>query len=172
LLFLGRSSTSALIATNLTYDTSKLTTEYHPQVSSRIYDVNGDKIANVFENRHRFYAPFDEIPPRMVEALLAIEDTSFFEHGGINYDAIMRAVIKNVKAMAMVEGASTLTQQLVKNTLLTREKKISRKIKKLILSYKIRVRADQGRDPGAVFQRDLSGTQLLRGQNGSRRLFQ
>ncbi len=125
------------IAMNLTYDTSKLTTDYSPKVSSRIYDMNGDKIANVFEERHRFYAPFDEIPPRMVEALLAIEDTSFFEHGGINYDAIMRAIIKDIKAMAMVEGASTLTQQLVKNTLLTREKKISRKIKELILSYKI-----------------------------------
>ncbi|MEN8146035.1 MAG: PBP1A family penicillin-binding protein [Campylobacterota bacterium] len=125
------------IALNLTYDTRKLTTEYSPKVSSRIYDVNGDKIANVFENRHRFYAPFDEIPPRMVEALLAIEDTSFFEHGGINYDAIMRAVIKNIKAMGVVEGASTLTQQLVKNTLLTREKKLSRKIKELFLSYKI-----------------------------------
>ena len=127
----------ASIAMNLTYDTSKLTTDYNPKVSSRIYDVNGDKIANVFEGRHRFYAPFDEIPPKMVEALLAIEDTSFFEHGGINYDAIMRAIIKDIKAMAMVEGASTLTQQLVKNTLLTREKKISRKIKELILSYKI-----------------------------------
>lgn len=126
-----------LIAANLTYDTSKLTTDYHPNIASRIYDRNGDKIANVFEGRYRFYAPFDEIPPKMVEALLAIEDTSFFEHGGINYDAIMRAVIKDVKAMAMVEGASTLTQQLVKNTLLTREKKISRKIKELILSYKI-----------------------------------
>ena len=125
------------IASNLTYDTSSLTTDYNPKVSSRIYDVNGEKIANVFEGRHRFYASFDEIPPKMVEALLAIEDTSFFEHGGINYDAIMRAIIKDIKAMAMVEGASTLTQQLVKNTLLTREKKISRKIKELILSYKI-----------------------------------
>ncbi len=124
------------IAINLTYDTSKLV-DYQPKVSSCIYDVNGDKIANVFEDRHRFFAPFDEIPPRMVEALLAIEDTSFFEHGGINYDAIFRAIIKDIKAMAMVEGASTLTQQLVKNTLLTREKKISRKLKELILSYKI-----------------------------------
>jgi len=124
------------IALNLTYDTSKLV-DYQPKVSSRIYDVNGEKIANVFEGRHRFFAPFEEIPPRMIEALLAIEDTSFFEHGGINYDAIFRAIIKDIKAMAMVEGASTLTQQLVKNTLLSREKKISRKIKELILSYKI-----------------------------------
>ena len=126
----------ASIALNLTYDTSSLV-DYQPKISSCIYDVNGDKIANVFEENHRFFAPFDEIPPRMVEALLAIEDTSFFEHGGINYDAIFRAIIKDIKAMAMVEGASTLTQQLVKNTLLTREKKISRKLKELILSYKI-----------------------------------
>jgi penicillin-binding protein 1A len=136
LLVLGPVVYVGLIALNLTYDTSSLV-EYKPKMSSRIYDVNGDKIANVFEDRHRFFAPFDEIPPSMVEALLAIEDTSFFEHSGINYDAIFRAVIKDIKAMAMVEGASTLTQQLVKNTLLTREKKISRKLKELILSYKI-----------------------------------
>jgi len=126
----------ASIAMNLTYDTSRLV-DYQPKISSRIYDINGEKIANVFEENHRFFAPFEEIPPRMVEALLAIEDTSFFEHGGINYDAIFRAIIKDIKAMALVEGASTLTQQLVKNTLLTREKKISRKLKELILSYKI-----------------------------------
>ncbi len=136
LLVLGPIVYVGLIALNLTYDTSSLV-DYKPKVSSRIYDINGDKIANVFEDRHRFFAPFDEIPPRMVEALLAIEDTSFFEHSGINYDAIFRAVIKDIKAMSMVEGASTLTQQLVKNTLLTREKKISRKLKELILSYKI-----------------------------------
>jgi len=61
----------------------------------------------------------------MIEALLAIEDTNFFEHPGVNFDAIFRAAIKDIKARKMVEGASTITQQLVKNELLTREKKIS-----------------------------------------------
>jgi len=118
------------------YDISSLT-NYKPKVTSRIYDKNGEKIANIFDKKHRYYAPFEEIPPRVIEALVAIEDTNFFEHSGVNFDAIFRAIIKDIKARKMVEGASTITQQLVKNKLLTREKKISRKIKELIYSYKV-----------------------------------
>ena len=118
------------------YDISSLV-DYKPELTSRIYDKNGEKIANVFDKKNRYYASFDEIPPRIIEALVAIEDTTFFEHSGVNFDAIFRAVIKDVKARKMVEGASTITQQLVKNKLLTREKKLSRKIKELIYSFKI-----------------------------------
>jgi penicillin-binding protein 1A len=118
------------------YDISSLV-DYRPEVTSRIYDKNGEKIANIFLKKHRYYASFDEIPPRIIEALVAIEDTTFFEHSGVNVDAIFRAFIKDVKARKMVEGASTITQQLVKNRLLTREKKLSRKIKELIYSIKI-----------------------------------
>ena len=118
------------------YDISKLV-NYNPAQTTRIYDRNGKKIANLFEKEHRYYAPFAEIPPRLVEALLAIEDTSFFEHPGVNFDAIFRALIKDIKARKMVEGASTITQQLVKNELLSREKKISRKIKEIIYSLKL-----------------------------------
>ena len=118
------------------YDISSLV-DYHPAVSSRIYDRNGEKIANVFAKQHRFYATFEEIPPRVVEALVAIEDTTFFEHPGINIDAIFRAAIKVIRAGKAVEGASTITQQLVKNKLLTREKKLSRKIKEAIYAIKL-----------------------------------
>ena len=118
------------------YDISSLV-NYKPSVTTRIYDKNGDKIANLFKTKHRYYATFDEIPPKMIEALLAIEDTTFFEHPGINIDAIFRAIIKDVKARKMVEGASTITQQLIKNKLLTREKKLSRKIKEVIYSLKL-----------------------------------
>ena len=118
------------------YDVSSLV-NYNPSTSSRIYDKNGEKIANVFDKKHRFYAPFSEIPPRAVEALVAIEDTTFFEHPGINIDAIFRAAIKVIRAGKAVEGASTITQQLVKNKLLTREKKLSRKIKEAIYSIKL-----------------------------------
>ncbi len=118
------------------HETQKLI-NYKPNQTTRIYDRNGELIANIFKKQHRLYAPFSEIPPRLVEALLAIEDTTFFEHHGVNIDAIMRAIIKDVKARKLVEGASTITQQLVKNTLLTREKKISRKLKELLFSLKI-----------------------------------
>lgn len=122
--------------TQYNYDLDKLI-NYKPLLTTRIYDRNGEKIANLFSTEHRYYATFDEIPPRLIEALLAIEDTTFFEHHGVNFDAIFRAIIKDLKARKMVEGASTLTQQLVKNTLLTREKKLSRKIKELIFSMKL-----------------------------------
>jgi len=118
------------------YEISSLI-DYKPPQTTRIYDKDGNKIANLFDKRHRYYATFDEIPPRVVEALVAIEDTSFFEHPGINVDAIFRAAIKVIKAGSAVEGASTITQQLVKNKLLTREKKISRKIKEAIYALKL-----------------------------------
>ncbi|MFA5233649.1 MAG: PBP1A family penicillin-binding protein [Sulfurimonas sp.] len=139
LLLLGVLSPFALVGYYFTQEEYNIDTlvEYNPPVTTRIYDKNGEKIANIFEGEHRYYAPFDEIPPRIIEALLAIEDTTFFEHPGINVDAIFRALIKDVQARKMVEGASTITQQLVKNRLLTREKKISRKIKELIYALKV-----------------------------------
>jgi len=118
------------------YDISKLV-DYKPDMTSRIYDKDGKKIANLFSKKHRYYAHFEEIPPRIVEALVAIEDTTFFEHPGINIDAIFRAAIKVIRAGKAVEGASTITQQLVKNVLLTREKKLSRKIKEAIYAIKV-----------------------------------
>jgi len=111
--------------------------DYNPKLSTQIYDRNGDLVANIFEKHHRLYATYDEIPARVIEALVAIEDTSFFEHNGVNFEAIFRAIIKDIKAMKLVEGASTITQQLVKNTVLTREKKIIRKLKELLLAFKI-----------------------------------
>lgn len=111
--------------------------EYHPSLTTEIYDRNGDKIANIFDKEHRYFVHFEDIPPKVIEALLAIEDTMFFEHPGVNIDAIIRAIIKDVKARKLVEGASTITQQLVKNTLLTREKKFSRKFKELLFALKV-----------------------------------
>jgi len=110
---------------------------YNPQTSSVILDAKGNRLAYVFKGKHRLYANYDEIPGYLVEALIAIEDTRFFEHDGVNPDAIIRAALKNFKAGHKVEGGSTLTQQLVKNTILSNEKSYSRKIKEAILSMKI-----------------------------------
>lgn len=110
---------------------------YRPELATQIFDRKDRLIANVFENELRFYAPFDEIPPRMIEALLAVEDTLFFEHDGINFDAISRAMIKNILAGKYLEGGSTLTQQLVKNIALSRDKTLIRKLKEAILAFRV-----------------------------------
>jgi len=110
---------------------------YKPQTSSVILDRNGEKLAYVFKKQHRLYATYSEIPGQLIEGLIAMEDTRFFEHNGINPDAIIRAIIKDIKAGKFIEGGSTLTQQLIKNKILTNEKKLARKIKEAILAIKI-----------------------------------
>jgi penicillin-binding protein 1A len=120
----------------ISLDADKLI-NYKPETSSIIYDRHGEKLAYVFKNQHRLYATYDEIPGHLVEGLVAMEDTKFFEHNGVNPDAILRAIIKDIQAGAFVEGGSTLTQQLIKNKLLSNEKKIARKIKEAILALKI-----------------------------------
>ncbi len=110
---------------------------YKPEVSSVILDRNGEKLAYVFKNKHRLYARYEDMPGYLIESLIAIEDTRFFEHNGVNIDAIIRAIVKDIKAGSFVEGGSTLTQQLIKNKILTNEKKLSRKLKEAILALKI-----------------------------------
>ncbi len=118
------------------YETKRLI-NYQPRLTTEVYDRNWNKIAILFSDEHRYYVSYENIPPRLIEALLAIEDTTFFEHHGVNPDAVMRAIIKDITAGQLKEGASTITQQLVKNTLLTREKKFSRKFKEVLYSIRI-----------------------------------
>lgn len=110
---------------------------FDPPQTTQILDRHGQHVAYIFNREHRFYADYAEIPGSMVEALVAIEDTLFFEHHGVNPDAIFRAIIKDISTGRLAEGASTLTQQLVKNTLLSREKKIMRKIKEALLAIRL-----------------------------------
>jgi penicillin-binding protein 1A len=110
---------------------------YKPKLTTQFYDKNGKLVGNLFEKEHRIYVPYKQIPHRIIEALVAIEDTQYFEHDGINTDAIVRAIIKDLKHLKLVEGASTLTQQLVKTMVLSREKKLIRKIKEVLLSFRL-----------------------------------
>ncbi|TLD97856.1 PBP1A family penicillin-binding protein [Helicobacter jaachi] len=111
---------------------------YRFALASQIVDRKDRLIANVFTDENfRFYATFDEIPPRLIESLLAVEDTLFFEHVGINPDAISRAMLKNIKSMRYVEGGSTLTQQLIKNIALSPEKTLKRKLTEAMLAIHI-----------------------------------
>ncbi len=135
---------------------------YSPPLSSQIYDRNGKLIANIFDKQNRVYVKYKNIPPMVVESLVAIEDTLFFEHSGINPEAIFRAAIKDIRAMKFVEGASTLTQQLVKDTLLTRNKTIMRKIKEAMLAIKI----DDSLSKEAIIERYLNQVYFGHGYYG------
>ena len=125
-----------VLYSQIRFDVNKIV-NYKPNLTTQIFDKNDKLIANIFEKEHRFYVNFDQIPPKIIESLIAIEDTQFFEHNGINVDAILRAIVKDLKHMKMVEGASTITQQLVRTIALSRDKKIIRKIKEILLSLRL-----------------------------------
>lgn len=130
----------ALITIIAIYDTQSKVLQvvhYAPNRALKILDRKDRLIANAFDGEFRHYATFDEIPPKIIETLLAVEDTMFFEHSGINLDAIMRAMIKNIKSGGLNEGGSTITQQLVKNIALSMERTFDRKLKEAIITMQV-----------------------------------
>jgi penicillin-binding protein 1A len=96
------------------------------QDNSVVFDRNGAKIGEFFEKYHVF-AAYDELPQHFIDALISIEDRNFYEHNGIDPMAILRAIYVRVRTGKAKQGASTLTQQLVRKTLLSNEKSLERK---------------------------------------------
>jgi penicillin-binding protein 1A len=111
----------------------KLTAAIIPD-NSIVLDRAGNKIGEYYNHFHVEVA-YKDIPQGMVNALLAIEDRKFFEHEGVNWRSMVRALISIASSGRLKQGGSTITMQLVKNYLLTREKKVSRKLREIILSY-------------------------------------
>lgn len=109
--------------------------EYKPPLITRVYDRNGEIVAE-YANERRIWVPINEIPKPVVEAYLAAEDSHFFEHGGYDLKAIVRASLVNTMTDRK-QGASTITQQVAKTYLLSSERTYTRKIKELILSWRI-----------------------------------
>ncbi len=110
--------------------------DYKPLLVSKVYDRHNKEIGEFFRER-RVVVPFETFPKVLTQAFIAAEDSSFFEHSGINYMAIGRAVLANLKAGRKVQGGSTITQQVAKSLLLTPEKTYTRKLKEAILSYRM-----------------------------------
>ena len=108
-------------------------TSYKPMDNSIIFDRNDQKIGELF-SAYYIYTPLEKIPKSMIQAVTAVEDQNFRDHIGIDIKAIIRAVISVIRTKSMSQGASTITQQLVRNLLLTREKTIARKVKEIALS--------------------------------------
>jgi len=110
--------------------------DYRPPVITRILSDNGTPIAEIYEER-RIVVPVARMPRRLIEAFVAAEDANFFKHRGIDLASILRAAIKNLLAGGVVQGGSTITQQVTKSLLLSPERSFERKFKEAILAYRI-----------------------------------
>ena len=109
------------------------------QFSSRVYSENNKLIAE-YAIEKRLFIPYESIPEKVVNSFLSAEDKNFFSHPGIDAKGILRALIKNISNISQnkrLEGASTITQQVAKNFLLTNEVSIKRKVKEAILAFRI-----------------------------------
>lgn len=113
--------------------------DYRPAQTTRIYAADGRVIATIVGDDliRRTVLPFDEIPMVMRKALLAAEDANFYEHEGVDYMGLVRAVLRNLQRGKMGQGASTITQQVVKNLVLSPERTIKRKIQEAQLAVKL-----------------------------------
>jgi len=117
----------------------KILSKYQPPVSSRVHSGEGQLIAE-YALQKRLFIPYESIPKKIINSFLSAEDKNFFSHPGIDAKSITRAVIKNLKNIFLnkrLEGASTITQQVAKNFLLTNEVSIKRKVKEAILAFRI-----------------------------------
>ena len=117
----------------------KFLKNYKPPVSSKVYSGKGDLVAD-FSKEKRIFVPYRSIPQNVINSFLSAEDKNFFSHPGVDAKGVLRAVINNIKNIMTskrLEGASTITQQVAKNFLLTNEVSLNRKIKEAILAFRI-----------------------------------
>ncbi len=119
-------------------DLPKISTlaDYRPPVITTVFSDDNKKIAEFYKER-RIVVPLSSLPIMLTEAFVATEDARFFIHKGIDFFSIIRAFIKNIEAGTIVQGGSTITQQVTKSFFLTPERSYTRKIKEAILAYRI-----------------------------------
>ncbi len=117
----------------------KFLKNYKPPVSSKLYSGNGELVSD-FSSEKRIFVPYEAIPKKIIYSFLSAEDKNFFTHPGVDAKGILRATLnnmKNIMSSRRLEGASTITQQVAKNFLLSNEVSIERKIKEAILAFRI-----------------------------------
>lgn len=110
-------------------------TDYRPKIPLRIYTADGGLLGE-FGEEHRDFVPIGDVPKMLKEALLAIEDSRFYEHGGIDYRGVTRALLADLRG-GFHQGASTITMQVARNFFLTQEKTVRRKLTEILLAYRI-----------------------------------
>lgn len=123
--------------------------DYRPRLTTRVFGQEGQLIGELYREK-RVFLPYDRIPKRLVQAFLASEDNRFFDHGGIDYLGILRAAVANIRAGRVVQGGSTVTQQVAKSIIISEEgyqagtaKKLGRKLKEAILARRLEQRLEK-----------------------------
>ena len=117
----------------------KFLKNYKPPVSSKVYSGDGQLVAD-FSSEKRIFVPFNSIPKNVINSFLSAEDKNFFSHPGVDAKGVLRAIVNNIFniiSSKRLEGASTITQQVAKNFLLSNEISLNRKIKEAILAFRI-----------------------------------
>jgi len=117
----------------------KFLKSYKPSVSSKVYSGDGELVNN-FSTEKRIFVPYNAISEKVINSFLSAEDKNFYSHPGVDAKGVLRAVINNISNITSsrrLEGASTITQQVAKNFLLTNEVSLNRKIKEAILAFRI-----------------------------------
>ncbi len=117
----------------------KFLKSYKASVSSKVYSGEGELVSD-FSSEKRIFVPYNSIPQKVIHAFLSAEDKNFFSHPGVDAKGVLRATINNISnvlASKRLEGASTITQQVAKNFLLSNEVSLNRKIKEAILAFRI-----------------------------------
>lgn len=100
-----------------------------------VYDVNGDELCKIKSQKDLYYVNYEDIPETLVHAFVVMEDQGYYSHNGVDYVAIVRAMLANFKKKRVVQGASTITQQVAKNVFLTQEVDWKRKVKEIFISW-------------------------------------
>ena len=110
--------------------------DYQPSIPSVIYDRNGNKLKEM-GSENRAIVQIEDVPKKIINSFLAAEDSNFYHHFGVDPLGIARAFIANLKAGRVVQGGSTISQQVAKSFLLSKERSIIRKVKDIFLAYRM-----------------------------------
>ncbi|MEB3244856.1 MAG: PBP1A family penicillin-binding protein [Vampirovibrionales bacterium] len=148
----------------------KLLESWQPNQSTRIFDRDGELIANIHGDEDRVVVPLKEISPYIRRAVMAIEDNRFYQHNGIDIRGTARALAQNLKG-GDVQGGSTLTQQLVKNLFLSPERSIGRKLAEALLALRVEQFYDKNRILEMYLNQVYWGNQAYGIEKAARRYF-
>ena len=146
---------------------------YEPPIMTRVQAGDGRLLAE-YATERRVFVPIEAIPKRIIEAFVSAEDKNFYSHHGVDPLSILRAAITDVGRLHSSRrpiGASTITQQVAKNMLLSSEVSLARKIKEVLLAMRIEAAMPKAPDSRTLFERNLSRLRRLRRRDRGDDLF-